>query len=256
MADIDDEIDRLYQLPLEEFTPARNALAKGAKRPEVKELDKPNIAAWAVNQLYWQHRVEFDQLVKSAERLRAEHRKMLSGKATDIRDSEKAHRDAIRTASDRIKELLKSGGHAVSDQTLNAVHETLEALPSADPPGRLVRPLKPLGFEALAGVSISPAAKPALHLVKRANTAGDKEAAAPSTRDLKRERALAKQREQEERERKERQREAEKELKASEAAMLRAEEGVKKAEKALVEARAQRDAAVSEYQRARLRARE
>ena len=256
MADIDEEIDRLYQLPLEEFTPARNALAKSAKRPDIKEFDKPNIAAWAVNQLYWKHRAQFDQLVSAAERRRGEHRKLLSGKATDIREVEKAHREAIRAASERIKDVLKSAGHASSDQTLNAVQETLEALPSADPPGRLVKPLKPLGFEALAGVSISPAAKPALHLVKRPDAGGAREAAPSPARDLKRERALAKQREQEERERKERKREAEKELKAAEAAMLRAEEGVKKAEKALAEARAHRDAAVSEYQRARLRAHE
>jgi hypothetical protein len=38
--------------------------------------------------------------------------------------------------------------------------------------------------------------------------------------------------------------------------MLRAEDAVKHAEKALAEARARRDEAVSEYQRARLRAHE
>jgi hypothetical protein len=38
--------------------------------------------------------------------------------------------------------------------------------------------------------------------------------------------------------------------------MLKAEEAVKRAEKALSDARAQRDEAVREYQRARLKARE
>jgi hypothetical protein len=251
MPDLDAQIDRLYQLPLDEFTAARNALAKEAKAPTVKELDKPNVAAWAVNQLYWQHRADYDRLVKAAERLRAEHRKLLSGKSSDIRDTEKAHRDAIRTASDRVKELLQAGGHAASDQTLHAVQETLEALPSGDQPGRLTRPLKPMGFEALAGVSIAPAAKPALRIVPPAKRDED-----DKPRDAKRERELAKQREREERERKERQRQAEKELKAAEAAMLRAEEAVKAAEKTLSELRAKRDEAVSEYQRARLRAHE
>jgi hypothetical protein len=253
MPDIDDQIDRLYQLPLDQFTPARNALAKEAKRPTVKDLEKPNIAAWAVNQLYWQQRPVYDRLTRSADQLRAEHRKLLAGKSSDIRETEKTHRNAVREAVDHIKSILKDGGHATSDQTMNAVQETLEALPSTDRPGRLTRPLKPMGFEALSGVTV----KPALRVVPRPGTppvsARDKSS---SESDVKRERELAKQREQEERERKERQREAARELKAAEAAMLRAEEAVKKAEKTLAEVRAARDEAVSEYQRARLRARE
>lgn len=250
MPDFEDEIDRLYQLPLDAFTAARNALAKSAGRPAFKELEKPNIAAWAVNQLYWRHRGDYDRLIKSAEQFRAEHRKLLSGKASDVRGPEKAHREAIRQASEHVKTLLKEGGHAVSDQTVTAVQETLEALPSADPPGRLTKPLKPMGFEALAGVSLSPSPKPSLRIVTRSNTT--KESSPP--RDPRRERELAKQREKEERERKERRQQAEKELKAAEAAMLRAEEAVKKAEKALGALRARRDEAVQEYQRARANA--
>ena len=246
------DVDRLYQLPLDEFTAARNALAKDVKRAGIKELEKPNIAAWAVNQLYWQHRGVYERLVKAAERLRGEHRKLLAGKSADIRDAEKEHRDAIREAVERVKQVLKDGNHAASDQTLNAVQETLESLPSGDAPGRLTRPLKPMGFEALAGVSISPSPKPQLRVVPGSKGARSEE----SPPDKKRERELAKQREKEERERKERQREAEKALKAAEAVMLRAEEAVKKAEKTLAQLRAERDEAVSEYQRARLRAHE
>jgi hypothetical protein len=249
---IENDIDRLYQLPLDEFTAARNALAKDTKRAAIKELEKPNLAAWAVNQLYWQHRDVYDRVVNASERLRGEHRKLLAGKSSDIRDAEKAHRDAIRDAAERVKHALKEGNHAATDQTLNAVQETLEALPSGDAPGRLTRPLRPMGFEALAGVSISPSAKPQLRVVQGSKTAPPED----SPPDTKRERELAKQREKEERERKERQREAEKALKAAEAAMLRAEDAVKKAEKALSQLRAERDEAVSEYQRARLRAHE
>jgi hypothetical protein len=251
MPDIDDQIDRLYQLPLDAFTAARNQLAKEAKRPTIKDLEKPNVAAWAVNQLYWHYRADYDRVVKTADRLRGEHRKLLAGKSSDVRDAEKAHREAIRAATERVKAVLQEGGHPATDQTINAVQETFESVLSVENPGRLTRPLKPLGFEALAGVSINAAPRPALRVVSRSPA---KEEADP--RDAKRERELAKQREKEERERKERQREAERELKAAEAAMLRAEEAVKKAEKALGELRARRDEAVSEYQRARLRARE
>ena len=55
---VDEEIAGLYQLPLADFTAARNALAKqaGARASEVKALQKPPVAAWAINQLYWQRR--------------------------------------------------------------------------------------------------------------------------------------------------------------------------------------------------------
>ena len=248
--DLDAQIDQLYQLPLDEFTPARNALAKALKRPTIKDLDKPNIAAWAVNQLYWKERSAYHQLVQAAEQLRDEHRKLLSGKASDVRETEKAHRDAVRLAMEKIKSLLKGGGQAATDATLVAVQETLQSLPSKVQPGRLARPLKPMGFEALAGIPSTslggsrPKASGSspLQLVKSAT-------------DEKRDREQARQREQE-RERKQRQRQAEKELKAAEAAMLRAEDAVKKAEQELGKLRAKRDEAVNEYQRARLRAHE
>ena len=38
MPDIDADIDALYQGPLEAFTDARNALAKSAKRADIKTL--------------------------------------------------------------------------------------------------------------------------------------------------------------------------------------------------------------------------
>jgi hypothetical protein len=256
MAD-DAALDQLYRLALDQFTPARNALAKELKQPSVKELEKPNVPAWAVNQLYWQERPAYDRLVKSAERLRGEHRKMLSGKASDVREAEQQHREAIRDAVERIRKILQNAGQALSPATLSAVQETLEALPSPDRPGRLTRPLKPLGFEALSGMAITPALriveKPA---AKGAQKKGDALTEDDGRQSRAQELQRAKQREKEERERKERQREAERELKTAEAAMLRAEEAVKKAEKALAELRAKRDDAVSEYQRARLRAHE
>ena len=260
--DIDAEIDRLYQLPLDEFTPARNALAKQLERATIRDLEKPNIAAWAINQLYWKERSAYTHLIHAAEQLRAEHRKLLSGKPSAIREAEQAHRDAIRTATAKIKDLLKASSHAASDGTLAAVQETLESLPSDDPPGRLTRPLKPLGFEALAGIPTT-ARAPGQGRAPARPSSGSRHTSGPSAlklvkspADQQREREEAKRREKEDRERKERQRQAEKELKAAEAAMLRAEDAVKQAEKTLADLRSKRDEAVSEYQRARLRARE
>jgi hypothetical protein len=47
-------VDALYALPLDEFTPARDAKAKELKADKelaatVKKLKKPSVAAWVVN---------------------------------------------------------------------------------------------------------------------------------------------------------------------------------------------------------------
>ena len=152
---LDQEIDKLYQLPAKEFTPARNALAKtaGPRAAEVKVLQKPSAPAWAVNQLYWQSRDVYDALIKASERLRAAHRSLLSGKQVDVHAVETEHRDKLRAAVQEVRRLMADADEQASEQTMVAVNETLEALPGGDEaPGRLTRPLKRMGFEALAGV--------------------------------------------------------------------------------------------------------
>jgi len=149
-----DPIDALYQLPLAEFTAARDALAKslGKDGASVKGLQKPSAPAWAVNQLYWRKRKSYDRLVSESAKLRAAHRAMLSGKAAGVAAAEAAHAAALKAAADEIRDLLKASGETASPATMQAVMETLTALPGKDAPGRLVRPLKPLGLEALAGL--------------------------------------------------------------------------------------------------------
>lgn len=159
---VEAEVDRLFQVPLGEFTDARNALAKrlGKDGATIKSLQKPSVPAWAVNQLYWRDRPTYDALIAAAAALRAEHRKQISGKAADIRDAEKTHREAVRSAAAALKQILADADEAASQATMAAVIETLEALPSDDPPGRLNRPLKPQGFEALAGLAALAAMAP------------------------------------------------------------------------------------------------
>lgn len=156
----DEAIDRLYQLPLEEFTAARNALAKdaGARAPEIKRLEKPNLAAWAVNQLYWRARKTYDDLITAADGLRAEQRKQLSGKSANVTIAEAKHRGVLQKARQSTRDYLESAG-AASDQVMTAVTETLDALPGPDAPGRLTKPIRRVGFGALEGVSIAAAPK-------------------------------------------------------------------------------------------------
>ena len=56
MPSLESSIDRLYEGPLDQFVAERHALAKtvtGDEARQVKQLAKPTVVAWAVNQVYW-----------------------------------------------------------------------------------------------------------------------------------------------------------------------------------------------------------
>ena len=153
---IDTEIDRLYQLPPDEFTPARNALARtaGTDAADVRRLSKPPLAAWAVNQLYWKRRDLYDALVDASTELRKTHTAILGGRRADLREASKAHEVALDAALKTALAILQEEGHPATDVTRQTLLTTLRALPSEDAPGRLTRTLQPGGFEMLAGLSI------------------------------------------------------------------------------------------------------
>jgi hypothetical protein len=157
---LDDQIDQLYQLPLEEFTAARNTLAKTSGASEVKKLEKPNLAAWTVNQLYWRDRKAYDEVIKAAERMRAAYKQMLAGKTADVRGAEEIHEEALREAKQAARRLLEEGGHPNPEAVMMPVAETLDALPGDEPPGRLTKPLRRMGFNVLEGLPISAKAGP------------------------------------------------------------------------------------------------
>jgi hypothetical protein len=156
---LESQIDKLYQVPLDEFTPARNALAKETGEAEIKKLEKPNLAAWAVNQLYWHQRKTYDDFIASAENMRAEYRRQLGGKSANVAIAEAKHKATLQKAKQTIRELLEAAGAAASDAVMTAIAETLDALPGNDPPGRLTKPLRRMGFGALDGVPIVVAQK-------------------------------------------------------------------------------------------------
>ena len=162
---LDDDIEELFQLPLTEFTSARNALAARLKKDGrandsnlVKILQKPGVSAWAVNQLFWSYRDEFDRLLVAAERLRQLQTTGLAGKGTNVRASLEERREALSHLSDLATELLQDAGHSPTQDTLRRVTTTLEALSShsslADgpTPGRLTQDVDPPGFESLTAM--------------------------------------------------------------------------------------------------------
>jgi hypothetical protein len=239
---LESKIDDLYRGPLDEFTAARNALAKtlsGAEAARVRKLAKPSLVPWAVNQLYWRARPSYDRLLTSGARLRKTQIDALEGRRADVRAAGEAHRAAI---ADAVKEATRitsaAGAHPASD----ALTRTIEALSlmreAPDPPGRLTEALQPAGFEALAGVPVAAAATPR---VRSAETGHNREAHGPGERYEPRESPSA-PREPTKREREEaRQREAA--ARAHAAAVQKAEAMLARAQSAAAVAREAADRA-------------
>jgi hypothetical protein len=186
---LDTNIDDLYRLPLGDFTASRNALAKaltGADAKRVRALAKPTVVPWAVNQVYWRARATYDRLLKSGERLRAAQIAALEGRAADVRAASEAHRRAIAEAVKEAERLAKDGGSAPDADALARTFEALSvAATPPESPGRLTQPLRPAGFEALAGVTPQPS--------ERRSPEGSRYTATkpPTKQDLARERAAA-----------------------------------------------------------------
>jgi hypothetical protein len=150
-----DEItDRLYALPIEEFTSARNdaatELRKAGRRDEadeVKALRKPTAAAAAVNRLVREHRDEVEEYLAAAAALRDAQ---LAGKG-DVAKATKQERETldrlIHLASGDVRQTLQAS--AVDD----AAAEELRL-------GRLERELEPRGFGTLLSHARPAPAKP------------------------------------------------------------------------------------------------
>jgi hypothetical protein len=131
----------LYGLPLEEFTAARNALAK--ERPEAKGLRKPSAAAFALNQLARRHADELDAFLGAAAQLR--HAQLKGG---DVRGATQEERQALQR-------LLQLAGEYTTSTQIDRVRQTLQAAAVDEEAaaqlraGRLERELEPGGFGSL-----------------------------------------------------------------------------------------------------------
>jgi hypothetical protein len=137
----DEEIDRLYGLPLDEFTPARNELAKrlrsegqSEEATRVRGLPKPTAAAWAVNQLARSRPSETRSLLDAGERLRKVHERLASGKADadELRSAAADEREAVQSLMQAARGLLGGRGGFLSEPVLDRVESTLHAAAADD----------------------------------------------------------------------------------------------------------------------------
>jgi hypothetical protein len=150
---LDAEIDRLYGLPLAEFTKERDALARrlraDGKRDvatAIADLRKPVLAAWVVNRLARACRTDVESLVEAAAAIRA-------GKP-DAGERFRTIADGLARAA---REVLAGADRRPSDAVLRDVATTLRAAAAAEPDvllrGRLTGPVEATGFEAMAGAA-------------------------------------------------------------------------------------------------------
>jgi hypothetical protein len=163
----DPEADRLYALPLEQFTEARDALAERLRKAgdaeeaaRIRKLRKPTTPAWAVNQLTRRHRDGVENLITASEGVRRAQQELLhGGDAGDLWAATLVERDAVSGLVREAESILREAGLGAPRGMLDRVGDTLSAAAS-DPGGRtllrrgsLTQEMRRAGFgETLAPV--------------------------------------------------------------------------------------------------------
>ena len=150
---VDEIADRLYALPREEFTRARDQaereLRKAGERERadrVKALRKPSAAAGAVNRLVREHRPEVDAFLAAAANLRDAQFAGKGNVAAAAADQREALERLVSLGGESVRATLQAA--AVDDNTAG---DLLAA--------RFVREPEPAGFGTLLAHSEPKAAK-------------------------------------------------------------------------------------------------
>ena len=162
--DLEGDLDRLYQLPLSEFTSARDELVKrlraqgeSERAQEIKKLRKPPAAVWVVNQLARERPLDVQRLLKAGESLTKSQAKAAAGKSpqtfTEARRAEQRALEQLAKGAIEIAERAGIGSSAIGKaaETLRAASLTAEGRELLKR-GRLTEELEPPGFEALTGL--------------------------------------------------------------------------------------------------------
>src|SRR3954464_1090468 len=163
------EVDRLFELPPEEFTAARNALTRRLKdegnasaAADVKQLGKPTVATWAINQLAREQPGAVKLLLESAARLKkAQENALRSGGTGDpLRRAQADERKALRELTQQAQGILERSGRSAGSTVRDKISSTLRAAAVDDAgraalkAGRLTGEVKPSGFDVFAGLEL------------------------------------------------------------------------------------------------------
>ena len=152
----------LYGLPLAEFTPARDALAKELKSAgrkdeaaEVKSLRKPSVAAWALNMVAREHPDAIERLRSAGAALREAQNEALSGDAGRLRDAGRALAEEVDRVAALAADVPRAAGRPVSAAQQEKIVATLRTAAVDDEAGDalargvLVEDLESTGFSLL-----------------------------------------------------------------------------------------------------------
>jgi len=168
--ELEAELDNLYAAPPTDFTRARNDLAQRLKQAGqveaaagVKQLRKPTVPLWAVNQLARRHPDDVRALLDAGERLRVAQQAALRGESQELRTATAEEREILHGLTQRGAELLREAGHSADTKRIAdtlraaAVDESGRKLLQR---GRLSEELEASGFGGFAGMEIPSRSKP------------------------------------------------------------------------------------------------
>ena len=147
MAEQFSEADELFGRRPEEFTAARNALAKrlradgnGDEAARVAALRRPSQTAWALNQLARSRPDLVEALIGAGDRLRGATEQAMGGDRSGFQTAQADERQAMQEAVSAAARLLAEAGLRDSDSARQRVTETLRAATvDADVAGRVRR---------------------------------------------------------------------------------------------------------------------
>jgi hypothetical protein len=166
MDDLDQELDRLYALEPGAFVAERDRLARELRQADrreeaeqVKQLRKPSVSAWAINQLSRRERRDVDLLLDAGHRLREAQQGLLAGEdPASFDEARRTERDALAALRRAAGRILAEAGRE-SDATLNRIAGTLQAAAISEEGrellarGRFTADLEVTGFELLTPVA-------------------------------------------------------------------------------------------------------
>jgi hypothetical protein len=168
------ELADLYGLPLEEFTAARNELARRLQKAgdpsaaDVRKLAKPTLPVWAVNQLARREPLAVRRLLAAGDALRkAQEQALRPGGGASLGKAQAEVREVVRRLADGARGVLADAGRPATAATLDRVVATLSAAATDEQAraalkaGRLEAEVESSGFEALAGMELPPPPKKA-----------------------------------------------------------------------------------------------
>jgi hypothetical protein len=156
---VDPEVEALYGLPLEEFTKARDTLARARAKAgdkdaasAIKALRKPPVVAWALNQLARRHPEDVAALIDAGDRLRrAQTAALEGGDPSELRDAARAEAGEVNALAGMAQSILAEGGRGAGSHE-DRLAATLRAA-AVDPAGAerlragtLAGELNPAGF--------------------------------------------------------------------------------------------------------------